>query len=124
MEKIKVGDIVIAKITDVKPYAAFLSFEDGSRGLLHISEISDKFIKDIDSYVSKGDEISVLVLSIDDTDHFIRTSFKKIPEQERHTSHVNERVKPLVNDEDFAPLKERLEGWIKESLEEKEKNKV
>ena len=41
----QVGQLVIGKVYNVKPYALFMSFDDGVTGLLHISEISDSFVK-------------------------------------------------------------------------------
>lgn len=52
--KIKRGDIVDVKITGIQPYGAFASLPDNSTGLIHISEISDKFVKSIDSFVKVG----------------------------------------------------------------------
>ena len=46
--KVKRGDIVDVKITGIQPYGAFASLPDNSTGLIHISEISDKFVKSID----------------------------------------------------------------------------
>ena len=34
----KVGDILLGKVTGVKPFALFMKFEDGAQGLLHISD--------------------------------------------------------------------------------------
>lgn len=50
-QKIKRGDIIDVKITGIQPYGAFASLPDNSTGLIHISEISDKFVKSIDSFV-------------------------------------------------------------------------
>ena len=44
-QKIKRGDIIDVKITGIQPYGAFASLPDNSTGLIHISEISDKFFK-------------------------------------------------------------------------------
>ena len=51
----QVGQIVLGKVYNVKPYALFMTFEDGVTGLLHISEISDSFVRDIEKYGSIGD---------------------------------------------------------------------
>ena len=59
--KIKRGDIVDVKITGIQPYGAFASLPDNSTGLIHISEISDKFVKSIDSFVKVGEFIKVKI---------------------------------------------------------------
>ena len=43
----KVGMTVYGKITGIKPYGAFVKFDDNVSGLIHISEISHGFVKDI-----------------------------------------------------------------------------
>ena len=55
----QVGQLIIGKVYNVKPYALFMSFGDGVTGLLHISEISDSFVRDIEKYGSVGDEIKL-----------------------------------------------------------------
>ena len=117
----QVGDLVIGKVYNVKPYALFMSFEDGVTGLLHISEISDSFIRDIEKYGSIGDEIKVKILSIDKENGFLRVSYKQVPPEEAYSSHINQRRSPTVTEEEFLPLKEKLDDWIKEAYQQIEK---
>ena len=119
--KYQVGQLVIGKVYNVKPYALFMSFEDGVTGLLHISEISDSFIRDIEKYGSVGDEIKVKVLSIDKDNGFLRVSYKQVPQEEMYSSHTNQRKVPTTSEDEFLPLKEKLDSWIKEAYENIEK---
>ncbi len=121
--KYEVGQIVIGKVINVKPYALFLEFEDGVTGLLHISEISDAFIRDIEKYGSKGDEMKVVIVSIDENNGFLRVSYKRVPPEEAYSTHTNSvRKAPDTNEDDFAPLAERLPEWIEETLEKAKKD--
>lgn len=123
--KYKINDLIIGKVNNVKPYAIFMSFDDGSQGLLHISEISNNYIRDIEKYATIGDEIKVKVLSIDDNNGFLRVSLKQVPEEEAYSSHVNAgRKVPEVNNDAFTPLKDKLEGWINDTLKEIEDRKL
>ena len=123
--EIKVDDILIGKVNQIRPYALFLTFENGQRGLLHISELSDNYIRDIEKYGSVGDEIKVKVLSIDPSNGFLRVSYKAIPEAERYNSHDDSKQLSAQFDEaDFHDLEEKLPEWIKETLEKaKEEDK-
>ena len=113
----QIGDLVIGKITSVKPYALFLSFDNGSNGLLHISELSDSYIRDIEKYGSVGDEIKVKVIAIDEANGFLRVSYKKVPEEERYSTHVNEaRIYLEEKEKDFSELEKKLPIWIEETL--------
>ncbi len=119
--KYQVGQLVIGKVYNVKPYALFMSFDDGVTGLLHISEISDSFIRDIEKYGSVGDEIKVRILSIDKDNGFLRVSYKQVPQEEMYSSHTNQRKVPTTSEDEFLPLKEKLDSWIKEAYENIEK---
>ena len=119
----QVGQYVIGKVYNVKPYALFMSFEDGATGLLHISEISDSFVRDIEKYGSVGDEIKVKILSIDKDNGFLRVSYKQVPPEEAYSSHTNQRRLPTVTEEEFLPLKEKLDDWINDAYQKIKEDK-
>ena len=113
----KLNDLVIGEVINVKPYAVFLTFEDGSQGLLHISEISNSYIRDIEKYAAKGDKIKVKIVSIDENNGFMRVSLKQVPPEEAFSSHVNSaRRVPVVDETAFAPLQEKLQDWIDSTI--------
>ena len=120
----KIGDIIIGKVNQIRPYALFLTFEGGVCGLLHISELSDGYIRDIEKFGSIGDDIKVKVLSIDSSNGFLRVSFKAIPEEERYSTHVNSnRSTPQFDEADFTDLESKLPEWIEETLKKAKENK-
>ena len=113
----QVDELIVGTVTTVKPYALFLAFEDGTQGLLHISEISDSYIRDIEKFGSKGDQMKVKVLSIDETNGFMRVSLKKVPSEEAFNTHSNNKRKaPEVTNEDFKTLEQKLPEWIEQTL--------
>ena len=113
----EINDLVIGTVKNVKPYALFLSFEDGSQGLLHISEISDSYIRDIEKFGSIGDQMRVKILSKDATNGFLRVSLKQVPAEEAFSTHTNsKRRAPEVTNEDFKILEENLPKWIESTL--------
>ena len=117
--KYEVGQTLIGTVTNVKPYALFMEFDDGVSGLLHISEISDSFIRDIEKYGSVGDQIKVMIVSIDENNGFLRVSLKKVPQSEAFSTHNNgARKAPEKKDDDFKSLEERLPEWIAKTLKE------
>ena len=119
----QVGELVIGKVYNVKPYALFMTFDDGVTGLLHISEISDSFVRDIEKYGSVGDEIKVKILAIDSENGFLRVSYKQVPPEEAYSSHTNARRMPTVTEDEFLPLKEKLDDWINDAYSKIEKEK-
>ena len=122
--QIKIGDIIIGKVSKVRPYAAFLSFDNGINGLLHISEITGGFIRDIEKYVAIGDEIKVKVIDVDDTNGFLRVSVKEIEESERYSTHINkDKATVVVEKNEFDTIEKSLPKWIENTLKEAEESK-
>jgi S1 RNA binding domain protein len=61
---IEVGAKVTGKVTGITSFGAFVDLGERKNGLVHISEISDNYVKDIHDVLSVGDEVTVKVLSI------------------------------------------------------------
>ena len=57
---------VEGKITGLAKFGAFIDLGDNKTGLVHISEVSDKFVEDIKDELKVGQVVTVEVLSIDD----------------------------------------------------------
>ena len=62
---LEVGAIIEGVVTGITNFGAFVSLPDGKTGLVHISEIADAYVKDINDYVKKNDTVKVKVLSVD-----------------------------------------------------------
>ena len=59
--KYKPGQVVEGRVTGIQSYGAFVALEGRSTGLIHISEISDGYVRDIEQYVHVGEVIRVKV---------------------------------------------------------------
>lgn len=59
-----VGDIVEGTVTGITHFGAFVELPDGPTGLVHISEVADVYVEDINNHVKRGDKVKVKVLSI------------------------------------------------------------
>ncbi len=64
---VSVGDIIEGTVTGIMPFGAFVDLGGKRTGLIHISEISEEYVEDINNHVKKGDKVKVKVLSIDDS---------------------------------------------------------
>ena len=116
-----VGEILHGKITRIVSYGAFLDFPNGQHGLLHISEVSEKFVRDIHSFLSVGDEVSVRVIAIDPGNNYLRLSLKNIPSESATSAKgpaKKKRIPIPENQVDFTKLKEMLPQWIEQTLKE------
>ncbi|MBR0295268.1 MAG: S1 RNA-binding domain-containing protein [Bacilli bacterium] len=118
MEEFVIGSLVIGKVEAIRPYAVFMSFSDGRNGLLHISEISDAYIRDIEKFASVGDEIKVKIIDIDPNNGFLRVSLKQVPEEEAFSTHQNNRRDKVdATSDEFKTLAEKLPNWIEEAYQ-------
>jgi small subunit ribosomal protein S1 len=76
ISKFKVGDVVDGEVQKVVPYGAFVRIGSGLNGLIHISELSDKLVKDPSDIVAEGDKVKVKILSISSTERHLGLSLK------------------------------------------------
>lgn len=82
-EKLEVGSIVEGKVVRVKPFGAIVSLGN-TQGLVHISQVANSFVQDINDHVKVGDMVKVKVLSIDEESHKIALSIREaLPKEER-----------------------------------------
>ena len=84
---VEVGSKVKGKVTGITNFGAFVDLGDNQTGLVHISEISDKFIKDIHDVLSVGDEVTVKVLSVGDDGKIGLSIRKAVDNPHRHEHH-------------------------------------
>ena len=63
---IEVGNVFEGRVTGVKPFGAFVQLPEGKVGLIHISEVSNVYVKDVHDFLKEHDKVKVKVLSIDE----------------------------------------------------------
>ena len=62
--QLEVGKIVKGRVTGLTKFGAFVDLGEGVTGLVHISEVSRDFVKEITDILSEGDEVEVKVLRV------------------------------------------------------------
>ncbi|MDP2941149.1 MAG: polyribonucleotide nucleotidyltransferase [Candidatus Omnitrophota bacterium] len=65
-DEVEVNRVYIGKVKRIMPFGAFCEIAPGKEGLVHVSELSDTFVKDVESVVKLGDEFKVKVIGIDE----------------------------------------------------------
>lgn len=103
----KVGDIVYGKVTNILGYGAFVTVEDYD-GLIHISEFSDNFVRNIEDFVKIGQDVRLRVIEIDEENKRLKLSFKQI--------HKTRGIRCRVPDYKigFKSIEKELSTWINE----------
>ncbi|HDL09893.1 MAG TPA: polyribonucleotide nucleotidyltransferase [Candidatus Omnitrophica bacterium] len=85
---VEVGQIYEGKITRVANFGAFCEILPGKEGLIHISEISNKYVADIEDFVKVGDNVKVKVIGIDDLGR-IQLSMKQLQQPQLQDEQKN-----------------------------------
>lgn len=122
MKNYKVGDVVTGIVTGIQPYGAFVSLSDDTQGLIHISEITYGYVRDIHDFVQVGQAVKVKVLEVDDKEGKISLSLRALQDRPFHHRRDDKGRVPLqerIDEQDaggFDALKNRLDGWIRKSL--------
>ncbi|GAA0726006.1 S1 domain-containing RNA-binding protein [Clostridium malenominatum] len=62
---LKAGNILEGTVVNITGFGAFVEIE-GKTGLVHISEVSDSYVKDIRSFLKEKDKVKVKIISVDD----------------------------------------------------------
>jgi 4-hydroxy-3-methylbut-2-enyl diphosphate reductase len=76
IQKYNVGTVVTGKVIRIVPFGAFVELEPGVDGLVHVSETSHEFVKDINAILKVGQEVPIKVLGIDPENKKINLSIK------------------------------------------------
>ena len=77
---LEIGSVVEGKVTSIAKFGAFVLLPEGKSGLVHISEIANAYVSDVNEFVQVGQSVKVRVLNISD-DGKINLSIKRAEEQ-------------------------------------------
>jgi ribosomal protein S1 len=115
ISKYKVGDIVDGDVQKVVDFGAFVRIDKGLNGLVHISEMSDKLVKDPKNIVNEGDEVKVKILSISSTERHLGLSLKWREEEDSTKSKIasQDSSEEKVSRSELA---EKVEEALKEEV--------
>lgn len=108
------GSVVYGEITGIKPYGAFVMLDNGYTGLIHISELSNGFVRDVENFVKVGEHYMLKVIDADSKTKQVRLSYKAYI---GNTRKKNRRIKFLGIPSDeigFSSLSDALVGFVKE----------
>lgn len=84
---VEIGKIVDGKVSGITNFGAFVELGDGKTGLVHISEVSNEFVKDIKAVLKEGQEVKVKVVSVEKNGKIglsIKQVEQKIKQRVRH----------------------------------------
>ncbi|GEL77911.1 S1 domain-containing post-transcriptional regulator GSP13 [Tenuibacillus multivorans] len=112
---IEEGQVVEGKVKGIQPYGAFVEIDQDVQGLVHISEITHGYVKDIQDHLSVGDDVKVKVLNIDENQGKYSLSIRATIEKPSMKKPVRTKNETSEEGTGFNVLKDKLEEWIEQS---------
>lgn len=114
MSQLREGTVVTGEVISIKPFGAFVKLESGQTGLVHISQLSTKYVEKVEDVLQVGENVKVKVLSIEDSGK-ISLSIKALmndsrPQWERRGDRRGSRK----SSGDFEDM---MKKWLKSSEE-------
>ncbi len=110
--------IIKGTVTGIEPYGIFVKIDNNTDGLIHISEISSKFVKNPGDFAKIGDEIEAEVLDITE-DGNIKLSIKALKEAKKAQKRKKHIRETSIG---FRTLEYKLPFWIEENLKKHKNN--
>lgn len=122
VKKYELGDVLTGKVTGIQPYGAFVALDEDIQGLVHISEITYGFVKDVSEFLTVGQEVEVKILEIDEEAEKISLSIRALQERpatlRKKDAPPRKTLQDRVDESDangFNSLKDKLQDWIEQS---------
>lgn len=100
--QIEVGLILEGKVTGISNFGVFVALPDGKNGMVHISEISSNYVKEINDYIKIGDQVKIKVINIDERGK-IGLSIKQAVETNNLNSAVKSTYKKSTAPSEYIP---------------------
>jgi predicted RNA-binding protein with RPS1 domain len=120
---VQVGSIIEGKVTAIKPFGMFVAISETEQGLVHISQVANGFVKDINEHFSVGDTVKVKVLSIDDAGKISLSVRAALPAEEREGRDERRGGQRggdrggYAKRDSAASFEDKLKKWLKHSEE-------
>jgi len=121
----KIGDILEGTVTGIQTYGAFVSLDNQTQGLIHISEIQSGFTKDIQDVVQIGEQVQVQIIDIDEYTQKISLSRRTLEKQFVRPPYHRKRYFTDKNQQiGFRSIEKNLPKWMDEAIDTLSKSKT
>ena len=93
----QVGEILEGKVTGITKFGAFVALPGGKSGLVHISEVANSFVSDVNQHVQLGQTVKVMLLSVT-PEGKINLSMKRVAPAEPAPAPARPEARPRRTD--------------------------
>lgn len=115
--KYKIGAIVKGQVTGIQPYGAFISLDEKTQGLIHVSEVQAGYTKNIHSFLEVGQMVKVQIIDIDEYTQKISLSLRTLAEHPTDTHYHRKRYFTNRNKNiGFRSIEKNMPHWTEEAI--------
>ncbi|HIQ50073.1 MAG TPA: S1 RNA-binding domain-containing protein [Nanoarchaeota archaeon] len=109
------GELVIGKVKEINPHSAVIELLEypGKEGMVHISEVARKWVRDIRNFVKPSQIVVALVLQVDEKKNFIALSLKRVNQRDKE-----KKLKEYRREEKAEKMLELVAKELKITLDE------
>ena len=118
MKEKLIGQIVKGVVSGVENYGIFVKIDNELNGLIHISEISNGYVRNVNDYATTGDTIYVEVLDYNEINNQVKLSIKNISYR---IGVKNEKKIIAETALGFTTLEKNLPHWIEKNIKNSKK---
>ncbi len=102
--ELTVGAILEGKVKSITNFGAFIALPENKTGMVHISEVANTYVSDIRTFLTEGQDVKVMVISLDNGK--VNLSMKRLePKPQRDNNRDN--VRPNFRSNNGAPQQNR-----------------
>ncbi|QKS69650.1 RNA-binding protein S1 [Paenalkalicoccus suaedae] len=115
---IETGSKVTGKVTGITKFGAFVELPEGKTGLVHISEVSHSYVKEVSDHLTVGDEVTVKIVKVGDDGKIalsIRQTQDAPPKPTRESA--PRRPQPKKRPESPASFEDKMNKFLRDSEE-------
>ena len=113
----EIGAIYTGKVTGITKYGCFVSFDENKSGMVHISEVSNTYVNEINEVITVGQEVKVKVLKVDESGR-INLSIKKAeprPQRPRREEAVHYTPKRKIVNASEMTFEDKMKMFMTDS---------
>ncbi|HHV73373.1 MULTISPECIES: S1 domain-containing RNA-binding protein [unclassified Thermoanaerobacterium] len=119
----QVGEVVEGTVLNITDFGAFVQLPEGKTGLVHISEVANTYVKDINEFLKENDKVKVKILSMDKGGRISLSIKKALPKPKQAKSNKGYDSDNYSNRNNNISFEERISKFLKDSDERQQQLK-
>ncbi|AFK85850.1 MULTISPECIES: S1 domain-containing RNA-binding protein [Thermoanaerobacterium] len=119
----QVGEVVEGTVLNITDFGAFVQLPEGKTGLVHISEVANTYVKDINEFLKENDKVKVKILSMDKGGRISLSIKKALPKPKQAKSNKGYDGDNYNNRNNNISFEERISKFLKDSDERQQQLK-